>query len=69
MSAVELVMAALAGANLLGIGGLYYRLGGAMARLENVQQDIDALAEDTRRLSGRVTALERQRPLHIIREN
>ncbi|MDX8353660.1 hypothetical protein [Cognatiyoonia sp. IB215182] len=69
MSAVELILAALAAANLLGVGGLYYRMGAAIATIESASKRVDRLHDDMTRLTGRVTELERHQRVRLIKES
>ncbi|MFG5381950.1 hypothetical protein [Yoonia sp. R2-816] len=69
MTTVELMLAVLMGANLLGVGGLYYRVGAAIATIENTGKRVDRLHDDMTRLMGRVTELERHQRVRLIKEN
>lgn len=68
MTAVDLILAALASANLLGVGGLYYRVGVAITANEDTGKRLDRLHSDVVSLAQRVTELERHQ-LVPLKEN
>lgn len=66
---LDLIMTVLVVANLLGVGGLYYRLGAAIQNTDHTSKRQDRLHEDHARLHGRVTELERRQQARILQEN
>jgi len=56
---IGIALAVLGALNLLGVSGLYYRLGGAMASQSHVQKRQDQQHDDHAKLASRVTLLER----------